>query len=127
MTREELIQKLLKCKADMHNMYCDLDSVVSEVVSDICDYDWPDNDYQLDSYTYTYDTIDGVEEFIKATLKDWWIVTLKNRLSEVDCDCDWFRIDDVDWTIYCRDYWDVEEWIDDILSELDYKQDETSD
>jgi hypothetical protein len=57
MTKEELIQKLLEYKADLQNQYCDLDSVISDVMSDVCDYN-NDNDFQLDSYTYTYETTD---------------------------------------------------------------------
>ena len=121
MTKEELIQKLLEYKAHLKNTYCDLDDVISDAMSDVCDYD-NDNDFELDSYTYYYETTDWIEEFIKQTLQDWWILTLKNRLSEVDSDCEWYHIDDVDWTIYARDYWDVEEWIDDMLSELWYDE-----
>ena len=121
MTKEELIQKLLEYKSRLQNTYCDLDDVISDVMSDVCDYD-NDNNFELDSYTYYYETTDWIEEFIKATLKDWWILTLKNRLSEVDSDCEWYHVDDVDWTIYARDYWDVEEWIDDMLSELWYDE-----
>lgn len=121
MTKEELIQKLLEYKSRLQNTYCDLDDVISDVMSDVCDYD-NDNDFELDSYTYYYETTDWIEEFIKATLQDWWILTLKHRLSEVDSDCEWYHVDDVDWTIYARDYWDVEEWIDDMLSELWYDE-----
>lgn len=121
MSKEELIQKLLEYKAQLKNTYCDLDDVISDVMSDVCDYD-NDNDFELDSYTYYYETIDWIEEFIKQTLQDWWILCLKNRLSEVDWDYEWFHIDDVDWTIYPRDFYDVEEWIDDMLSELWYDE-----
>lgn len=121
MTKEELIQKLLEYKAQLKNTYCDLDDIISDAMSDVCDYD-NDNDFELDSYTYYYETTDWIEEFIKQTLQEWWILTLKNRLSEVDSDCEWYHIDDVDWTIYARDYWDVEEWIDDMLSELWYDE-----
>ena len=121
MTKQELIQKLLEYKAHLKNTYCDLDDVISDVMSDVCDYD-NDNDFELDSYTYYYETIDWIEEFIKQTLQDWWILCLKNRLSEVDGDYDWYHVDDVDWTIYPRDFSDVEEWIDDMLYELWYDE-----
>lgn len=125
MTKQELIEKLLDYKSRLQNTYCDLDDVISDVMSDVCDYD-NDNDFELDSYTYYYETTDWIEEFIKQTLQDWWILTLKNRLSEVDSDCEWYHVDDVDWTIYARDYWDVEEWIDDMLSELWYDEADTA-
>lgn len=124
MNKQELIKNLRKYKEDLKNTYCDLDSIVSDVISDIYDYD---NNYELDSFTYYYDTIDWIEEFIKQTLKDWWILTLKHRLSEVDSDCEWYHIDDVNWKIYPRDFSDVEDWIDDILSELDDEENETAD
>jgi hypothetical protein len=57
MSREELIQKLLEYKARLKNTYCDLDDVISDAMSDVCDYD-NDNDFELDSYTYYYETID---------------------------------------------------------------------
>jgi hypothetical protein len=57
MSKEELIQKLLEYKAQLKNTYCDLDDVISDVMSDVCDYD-NDNDFELDSYTYYYETID---------------------------------------------------------------------
>ena len=126
MNKQELIDKLLKCKSHLKITMCDLDDVVSDVMDALCDYN-SDNDYELDSYTYTYETSDWVEEFIKYTIENYWILTLKHRLEEVDWDVEYYRIDDVDWTIYTRDYYDVEEWIDDILSELWYEQDETSD
>ena len=121
MTKEELIQKLLEYKADLQNQYCDLDSVISDVMSDVCDYN-NDNDFQLDSYTYTYETTDWIEEFVKYTVDTCWLLTLKNRLSEVDWDYEWYHVDDVDWTIYPRDFSDVEEWIWDMLYELDYDE-----
>jgi len=125
MNKQELIEKLRDYKSALKNSYCDLDSIISDAMSDICDYN-SDNDYELDSYTYYYETSDWIEEFIKQTLQDWWILTLKNRLSEVDWDYDWYHIDDVDWTIYPRDFSDVEDWIDEILYELD-DEDETTD
>ncbi len=108
MTKEELIQKLLEYKAQLKNTYCDLDDVISDAMSDVCDYD-NDNDFSLDSYTYYYETTDWIEEFIKATLKDWWILTLKNRLSEVDSDCEWYHVDDCKRLLRCRrmDRWYV--------------------
>ena len=126
MNKQELIEKLRDYKSALKNSYCDLDSIISDAINDICDYN-SDNDYELVSYIYYYETSDWIEEFIKATLKDWWILTLKHRLSEVDSDCERYHIDDVDWTIYARDYWDVEEWIDEILYELDDEEDETTD
>lgn len=124
MNKQELIQNLLQYKQHLKSPYCDLDSVVSDVMSDVCDYDH-DNDYQLDWYTYYYETIDWIEEFVKATVQEWWLLCLKNRLSEVDCDCEYYHIDETDWTIYPRDFYDVEEWIDDILSELWYDEADT--
>lgn len=128
MNKEELIEKLLDYKSALKNTYCDLDSVISNAMSDICDYN-VDNGwwYDLDSWTYYYETVDWVIWFIKETAEQYWILTLKNRLSEVDSDCERYHIDDVDWTIYARDYWDVEEWIDNVLSELWYEEDEPTD
>ncbi len=57
MTKEELIQKLLEYKSRLQNTYCDLDDVISDVMSDVCNYD-NDNDFELDSYTYYYETTD---------------------------------------------------------------------
>jgi hypothetical protein len=91
-------------------------------MEDICDYNCMDNDFELDSYTYYYETPDWIEEFVKHTVDTCWLLTLKNRLSEVDWDYDWYHVDDVDWTIYPRDFSDVEEWIDDILYELWYDE-----
>lgn len=126
MNKQELIEKLRWYKAQLQNQYCDLDSVISDVMSDVCDYD-RDNDYKLDSYTYYYETTDWIEEFVKYTVDTCWLLTLKNRLSEVDWDYEYYHVDDTDWTIYPRDFSDVEEWIDDILYELDDEEDETSD
>jgi hypothetical protein len=95
-------------------------------MEDVCDYN-SDNDYELDSYTYYYETTDWIEEFVKHTVDTCWLLTLKNRLSEVDCDCEYYHIDETDWTIYPRDFYDVEEWIDDILYELDDEEDESTD
>ena len=121
MTKEELIQALLEYKSHLKNTYCDLDDIISCVTSDVCDYD-SEHDYELDSYTYYYENSDWIEEFVKLTMAEYWLLTLKNRLSEVDCDCEYYHVDDVDWTIYPRDFSDVEEWIDDILSELWYDE-----
>jgi hypothetical protein len=57
MTKEELIEKLRGYKSSLQNQYCDLDSIISDAMSDICDYDG-DNDFELDSYTYYYETTD---------------------------------------------------------------------
>ena len=121
MTKQELIIALLKYKAQLKNTYCDLDSIISDAMSDICDYDG-DNDFELDSYTYYYETTDWIEEFVKYTVDTCWLLTLKNRLSEVDWDYEYYHVDDVDWTIYPRDFSDVEEWIDDVLYELWYDE-----
>jgi len=126
MNKQELIEKLREYKSALKNSYCDLDSIISDTISDICDYN-SDNDYELDSYTYYYETSDWIEEYIKYTVATWWLLTLKNRLSEIDWDYEWYHVDDVDWTIYPRDFGDVEDWIDDILYELDIKEDETTD
>ena len=126
MNKQELIEKLRDYKSALKNSYCDLDSIISDTISDICDYN-SDNDYELDSYTYYYETSDWIEEYIKYTVATWWLLTLKNRLSEIDWDYEWYHVDDVDWTIYPRDFGDVEDWIDDILYELDIKEDETTD
>lgn len=126
MTKQELIEKLLWYKANLKNTYCDIDSVISDAVGDICDYD-SDNDYELDSYTYTFETYDWIIEFIKVTLQEHWLMTLKNRLSELDWDYEYYTVDNVDWTIYWVTSNEVEEWIDDILSELWYEEDETTD
>jgi hypothetical protein len=58
MNKQELIEKLLDYKSALKNSYCDLDSVVSGVMEDICDYNCMDNDFELDSYTYYYETPD---------------------------------------------------------------------
>jgi len=58
MEKQELIQKLLDYKSALKNQYCDLDSVISDAMSDICDYNSMDNDFELDSYTYYYETTD---------------------------------------------------------------------
>jgi len=126
MNKEELIEKLRDYKSALQNQYCDLDSIISNVMSDVCDYD-NDNDFSLDSYTYYYESTDWIEEFVKYTVDTCWLLTLKNRLSEVDGDYDWYHVDDTDWTIYPRDFSDVEEWIDDILYELDDEENEPTD
>lgn len=126
MNKEELIEKLLDYKSALKNTYCDLDSVISDVMSDVCDYN-NDNDFSLDSYTYYYETTDWIEEFVKYTVDTCWLLTLKDRLSEVDWDYEWYHVDDTDWTIYPRDFSDVEEWINDILYELWYEEDESTD
>lgn len=124
MNKEELINKLLDYK--QHNAYTwsDCEAVIWEIMSDLCDYD-SDNNYELDEYTYRFETIDWVEEFLKHTIETCGILALKNRLSDLHSDWDWFLIDDVDWTIYNPEGSDVEEWIDDILYELWYEEDET--
>lgn len=126
MNREELIEKLLEYK--QHNTYTwsDCEAIIWDIMSDLCDYD-SDNDYELDEYTYRFETIDWVEEFLKHTIETCGILTLKNRLSDLDLDWDWFMIDDVDWTIYNPEASDVEEWIDDILYELWYEENESTD
>lgn len=126
MNKQELIEKLRDYKSTLQNQYCDLDDIVSGVMEDVCDYN-SDNDYELDSYTYYYETTDWIEEFVKHTVDTCWLLTLKNRLSEVDWDYEWYHVDDVDWTIYPRDFSDVEEWIDDILYELDDEENESTD
>lgn len=121
MTKQELIEKLLDYK--QHNAYTwsDCEAVIWDIMSDLCDYD-SDNDYELDEFTYRFETIDWVEEFLKHTIETCGILTLKNRLSSLNSDWDWFMIDDVDWTIYNPEASDVEEWIDDILYELWYDE-----
>ena len=121
MTKQELIQKLLEYKADLQNWYCDLDSIISDVMNDVCDYD-QDNDYKLDSYTYYYETDDCIEDYINSFVQTNWINALKNILDAVDWDYSWYHIDDVYWDIIPRDFTDVEEWIDDILYELWYDE-----
>lgn len=126
MNKEELINKLLEYK--QHNAYTwsDCETIIWDIMSDLCDYD-SDNDYELDEYTYRFETIDWVEEFLRHTIETCWILTLKNRLSSLNSDWDWFMIDDVDWTIYNPEASDVEEWIDDILYELWYEENESTD
>lgn len=124
MNKQELINKLLECK--QHNAYtwsyCE--AIIWDIMSDLCDYN-SDNDYELDEYTYRFETIDWVEEFLIHTIDTHWILTLKNRLSDLHSDWDWFMIDDVDWTIYNPEGSDVEDWINDILYELWYEENET--
>jgi hypothetical protein len=121
MNKQELIEKLLEYK--QHNSYewSDCEAIIWDIMSDLCDYD-SDNDYELDEFTYRFETIDWVEEFLKHTIETCGILTLKNRLSDLHSDWDWFLIDDVDWTIYNPEGSDVEEWIDDILYELWYDE-----
>lgn len=126
MNKQELIKKLLDYK--QHNSYAwsDCEAIIWDIMSDLCDYD-NENDFELDEYTYRFETIDWVEEFLRHTIDTCWMLTLKNRLSSLNSDWDWFMIDDVDWTIYNPGASDVEEWINDILSELWYEEDETTD
>lgn len=126
MTKQELIEKLLDYKQHNSYVWSDCEAIIWDIMSDLCDYD-NENDFELDEYTYRFETIDWVEEFLRHTIDTCWMLTLKNRLSSLNSDWDWFMIDDVDWTIYNPGASDVEEWINDILSELWYEEDETTD
>lgn len=126
MNKQELIEKLLDYKQHNSYVWSDCEVIIWDIMSDLCDYD-NENDFELDEYTYRFETIDWVEEFLRHTIDTCWMLTLKNRLSSLNSDWDWFMIDDVDWTIYNPGASDVEEWINDILSELWYEEDETTD
>lgn len=126
MNKQELIEKLLDYKQHNSYVWSDCEAIIWDIMSDLCDYD-NENDFELDEYTYRFETIDWVEEFLRHTIDTCWMLTLKNRLSSLNSDWDWFMIDDVDWTIYNPGASDVEEWINDILSELWYEEDETTD
>ena len=80
------------------------------------------NKCNADSYTYYYETDDCIEDYITSFVQTNWINALKNILDAVDWDYSWYHIDDVYWDIIPRDFTDVEEWIDDILSELWYDE-----
>lgn len=125
MNKQELINRLLYYKERVQNPIVDISEIIRDAVSDVCDYDRY-NDYELDSYTYTFETYDWLREFLDYTMKEFWPMVLKNRLSELERDEDYYIIDDVDWTVYNVYASDVVDWCDDVLYELWYEEDEST-
>lgn len=67
---------------------------------------------------YKFESYDAVEDYLINKLKTEGVHWVAQALESVDSSSDYYEIDNTDGTIYCIDERDVEERLDDMISEL---------
>lgn len=102
-----------------NNLYSwNWESTIGEAQNLLTDYGNATGDRDLDSFTYKFESYDAVEDYIINKVRKDGVYWTAKALESVDGEYDYYQIDDVDGTIYCIDERDVEERLDDMISEL---------
>lgn len=111
---------LKKALKELKNDLCssNWESTIGEAQNLLTDYGNATGDWDLENYMYKFESFEGVEDYIINKVRKDGIYWTARALESVDGEYDYYQIDDVDGTVYCIDERDVEERLDDMISEL---------
>lgn len=94
------------------------ENTINETINLLIDYWNTTQDRELDKYIYAFADSDYVEDYIANKVKEDGVYWTAKLIESVDGTYDYYRIDDIDGSVYCIDDSDVEERLNDMISEL---------
>ena len=117
MNKKQLINNILDKKDELSdNNY---DRIIQDIYNMLYNCDGEDfYNSKLDDLKYRFESIDGIEDYIMNMIKEDWITNTLHFYK--DCNFDYdnnFKIDEYGYVENVNKS-DVEDWIDDILYEL---------
>ena len=117
-TKEELRMKINKIHWELDNSYLHREDAIRECNDALITYENDTQDSEYDNYTYTFESSDGLEDYIRYRMDTFWPSQVARDLKDVDSDDDYYMIDDVYWYVSTVSDWDVMSWLEDILDDI---------
>lgn len=94
------------------------DQDISEIKNKVIDYMNETQDFSLEETLYRFEDYDIVEDYVKSQISEWWLARIPYLCGDVKFEDDYYIINAY-WNIENVEKWDVEDWLDEIIDQLD--------